>query len=321
MTQGTTFKRSSVTKMLVAELVRTTHALPKGQEQYEAQTYLSPTGRTITKAMICGTAIEKEDVGKDSSLWRLRISDPSGTIQVYASNYQPEAAAVIAQLEIPCFVAVVGKLHIYEPEDGSRIVSIRPGSVTNIDGKTRDDFILDAALSLIRSVRKTSDEKMKEVVAIYGEKDDKETYIFVARQAIESLLPDHGAGDQSNNDKEMNLKNENDDKAGEAKQESKQSTNTPDSAPPKFDSKPPASPSSSSKKTDTDKSIDSGIKTVQEVILDILKEKGTVKYEDLPELLKARGINPLMVDWTSAVKRLMKEGQCFEPKIGVLRCS
>lgn len=315
MSQGT-FKRSSVTKLLIVELTKTTHALPKSEEQYEAQTYLSPTGRTIAKVMICGTAIEKEDVGKDTSLWRLRISDPSGTVQIYAGMYQSEAAAAIVQLDIPCFVTVVGKVHIYEPESGSHIVSIRPDSVTIIDGKTRDDFILDAALSLIRSVRKTDDETMKKVVGIYGEKDDKETYIFVARQAIESLLPDHGAVHH-------------DDKAGEAitkqdKQESKQSQKAPDSAPPKLDSKPPTSPSSSpidkaGKKGKTSESIDSGIKTVQEVILDILTEKGTVKYENLPELLKARGVNPLMMDWTSAVKRLMNEGCCCEPKIGVLR--
>lgn len=297
------FKRAGVTKIPIAELIKTTHALPKGEEQYEAQTYLSPTGRTIAKVMICGTVVEREGVGIDSSMWRVRISDPSGTVQVYAGMYQPEAAQIIAHLEIPCFVAVVGKLHIYEPEDGSRIVSIRPDSVTVIDGKTRDDFILDAALCLIRSVRKTSDETMKRVADIYGEKDGKEAYVFVARQAIESLLPDYGAGAVHY-----------DDNVGEVKQESKQSQKAPDSAPPKFDSKPQASPSSSS-----NNSIDSSIKTVQEVILDILTEKGTVKYEDIPEMLKAKGVNPLMVDWTSAVKRLMMEGQCCEPRIGTLR--
>ena len=318
MSQGTgTFKRSSMTKIPIAELTRTTHALPKGTEQYETQTYLSPAGRTIAKVMICGTAIEKEDVGNDSSMWRVRISDPSGTVQIYAGMYQPEAAAVIAQLEIPCFVSVVGKLHIYEPEEGNHIVSIRPDSVTIIDGEARDDFILDAALSMLRSVRKTSGETMKKVVDIYGEKDDKDTYIFVARQAIESLLPDiHDVGDQSSNGKEINSRNENDNKAGEVKQESKQSQKAPDSVP--LDSKPRTSPSSF-QESETDKSIDSGIKTVQEVVLEILIEKGTVKYEDLPEMLKARGINPNMVDWTSAVKRLMNEGRCCEPKTGTLR--
>jgi len=307
-----TFKRAGVTKIPIAELTRTAHALPKGEEQYEAQTYLSPTGRTIAKVMICGTAIEKDDVGKDSSMWRVRVADPSGSIQIYAGIYQPEAAAVIAQLDIPCFVAVVGKLHIYEPEDGGHIVSIRPDSVTNIDGKTRDDFVLDAALCLIRSVRKTTDDKMKEVANIYGEKDDKETYIFVARQAIESLLPDLSAYNQGRSYNVHIGDMRNDDK-----DESKLGQKAPDPVP-LFDSKPQTSPSSS-QKIETDTSIDSGIKTIQEVILDILIEKKTVRYEDLPELLKAKGVNPNMVDWTSAVKRLMNEGRCFEPKIGILR--
>lgn len=240
------FKRSSVTKMLIAELVRTTHTLPRGQDQYDAQTYLSPTGRTIAKVMVCGTAIEMEDVGKDSSMWRVRISDPSGTIQVYAGMYQPEAAAILSQLEIPCFVSVVGKLNIYEPEEGSHIVSIRPDSVTVIDSKSRDDFILDASLSLLRSVRKIDDETMNRVASIYGDKEDRESYIFVARQAIESLLPeqtdprgDHRIGQHTQNHN-----------AGEDKDKQ--------DSPPKLDKSKSPPPSSQGK---TGKLINDGIKS------------------------------------------------------------
>lgn len=191
---GKLFKRSSITKMLIAEMTRTTHALPKGEDQYEAQTYLSPTGRIISKVVLCGTAVEKEDVGRDQSLWRLRISDPTGTIQIYAGTYQPEAAAQIAQLDIPCFIQVFGKLNIYEPEDGSRIVSIRPDSVTVVDGKIRDGFILDASLSTIRSIRKTDNEIIKKVASIYGEKDGKDAYISVVQQTIEGLMAEADTG-------------------------------------------------------------------------------------------------------------------------------
>ncbi len=69
----------------------------------------------------------------------------------------------------------------------------------------------------------------------------------------------------------------------------------------------------------TGKSIDNAIQTVQEVVLELLKEKGSIKYEDIPDLLKEKGVNPNMVDWTSAVKRLMQEGYCCEPRLGVLR--
>lgn len=284
------FKRAPVTKILIAELFRTAHALPKGEGQYEAQTYMTPTGRTISKVMIAGTAIEREDVGKDQTMWRLRISDPSGTVQVYAGTYQPEATQAIAGLEIPSFVAVVGKVHLYQPEDGNVIVSIRPDSVTPIDGVSRDSLILDASLSTLRSISKTTDEKMKEIAGIYGDKNGKEAYIRMARQAIESLEPA--------------LEKEN---AIPAQPESEPTS-------PKIES------NKKEKELDkTSKSIDDAVQTVQEMIFGILQEKKTIKYEDIPDLLKAKGVNPNMVDWTSAAKRLMQEGMCCEPRIGTLR--
>ncbi len=311
------FKRSPVTKMLIAELTRTTHVLPRGEGQYEAQTYMTPTGRTIAKIIIAGAAIEKEDVGKDQTMWRLRISDPSGTIQVYAGTYQPEAVQVIAMLEIPSFVAVVGKMHLYQPEDGNVIVSIRSDSVTPIDGANRDSLILDASLSTLRSIRKTIDEKMKEVAGIYGEKDGKEAYILVARQAIEGLLESFSdsAPAQAHHEAEATL------------EEKPVPVKTSSSSPPPASA--PAYPGKADKKREkekekhesdkTGKSIDDSIQTVQEVVLGLLKEKGTVKYGDIPDFLKEKGVNPNMVDWTSAVKRLMQEGYCCEPRLGVLR--
>ena len=305
MSQETrTFKRAPVTKILIAELFRTTHTLPRGEGQYEAQTYMTPTGRTISKVMIAGAAIEKEDVGKDQTMWRLRISDPSGTIQVYAGTYQPEAAQAIAGLEIPSFVAVVGKVHLYNPEDGSVIISIRPDSVTLIDVASRDSLILDASLSTLRSIRKTTDEKMAEVAGIYGEKDGKEAYILIARQAIEGLL-------ESFQEKAEKV-------SAPAQVEQKVVTESVSPHPKTEKGKEKKNaPEKEHDKTDT--SIGDAIQTVQEVILEILQEKGTIKYEDIPDLLKAREVNPNMVDWTSAVKRLMQEGYCCEPRIGTLR--
>ncbi len=290
------FKRSPVTKMLIAELFRTTHALPREEGQYEAQTYMTPTGRTIAKVMIAGAAIEKEDVGKDQTMWRMKISDPSGTVQVYAGTYQPEAAQVIAGLEIPSFVAVVGKMHLYQPEDGNVIVSIRPDSVTLIDVASRDSLILDASLSTLRSIGKITDEKMIEIAGIYSEKDGKEAYILVARQAIEGLQPEQ-----------------------DSKEKPVLSSPPSASAPPGKADKKREKEKEKQEPDKTGKSIDDSIQTVQEVVLELLKEKGTIQYGDIPDMLKEKGVNPNMVDWTSAVKRLMQEGYCCEPRLGTLR--
>jgi RPA family protein len=317
MSQERSFKRAPVTKILIAEAVRTTHDLPRGEGQYEAQTYMTPTGRTVSKVMISGVAVEKEDVGKDQSMWRLRVSDPSGAMHVFAGTYQPEAAQVIAGLEVPSFVAVVGKLNLYKPEEGSVIVSIRLDSITQIDGVARDNLIIDASLSTLRSIRKITDEKLKEVAGIYGDKDGKDAYILVARQAIESLEPV--------SEKVPDAPAQAHDETGEATPEEKPVAKAPPSPPL---TSAPAYPRKADKKKEekeekeqdkTGKSIDDSIQTVQEVILGILQEKGTIRYENIPNMLKDKGVNPNMVDWTSAVKRLMQEGMCCEPRLGTLR--
>lgn len=352
------FKRSSVTKMLIAELNRTTHPLPKGEGQYEAQTYLSPAGRVVAKVMICGTAIQKEDVGKEQPLWRMRITDPSGTTQVYAGGlYQPEAAQAIATLDMPAFVIVVGKLHLYEPEGegGNIIVSLRPDSISILgnDSQGRDDFLLDAALSTLRSVRAASEDRMKEVIAVYGDKDGKDAYIFVAQQVLESLLTDIFFGkkvDQKAGEDKSTDKSDTGTSGKQDGQKSKQGETSP--APPTLDKKPAPVESSPSKlpekekdkgaakkttsasaypkkdakepapaqvKGKAGKEIDESIKTVQEVVMQVLHEEVQFKYSDLPEMLKKKGVNPLMADWESAVKRLMMEGYCCEPKLGIIR--
>ncbi len=337
-----TFKRSTVTKMLIAEASRTTHALPKGEEQYEAQTYLSPTGRIVAKILIAGVATEKEDIGKDQSLWRMRVVDPSGAIGVMGGTYQPEAMQAIAILEIPSYVAIVGKLNIYEPEPGSHIVSIRPDSVTVIDGKTRDDIVLDTALSTARSIKKTmtDPEIMKKVAEAYESGHDQAAYMLVAQQAIESLLPDLSVYNQGRSyDVHIDMVH-NDDKVGEEKvtpppagnknQPKKKELKEKPAEPPKTKEKPAGTkpspsyyPGKEKKEKDVKQekvgTIDSSIKTIQEVVLEVLKEKREVVYTDLPDLLREKGVNPNMMDWESAVKRLMKEGLCCEAKLGRLK--
>lgn len=333
-----TFRRASVTKMLAAEVSRTTHDLPKGEEQYEAQTYLSPTGRVVAKIMVAGVATEKEDIGKDQSLWRMRVVDTSGAIGVMAGIYQPEAAQVITQLEIPCHVVIVGKLNIYEPEPGSHIVSIRPDSVTIIDGKTRDDLILDAALSTARSIKKTmaDPEVMKRVNEAYMSGHDEEAYMLVAQQAIESLLPNLLSTDKSltkNDDKtppacDATAERCNDkaggDKvtpppAGDKNQPKKKEPKEKPAEPPKTKKEEKPAEKSSPSPNPKVGTIENEIKTIQEVVLEVMKEKREIVYTDLPDLLRNKGVNPNMMDWESAVKRLMQEGLVCEPKLGRLK--
>ncbi len=159
------FKRTPTIRMLAAEVRDTTVELPscKDRNQYAPVMYLSPTGAEVNRVLIAGTAVEKEDVGTDTSFWRVRVADPTGAISVYAGQYQPEAAKAISKLEIPCFVIVSGKLARYNPGDGGTIVSVRAESIAPVSIEHRDLSLSDIAHHTVkRLLDARKNEKVKE---------------------------------------------------------------------------------------------------------------------------------------------------------------
>lgn len=115
------------------------------QNQYAPQYLLTPTGAKCNRVFMVGTLTEKDDIGGDTEYWRGRVVDPTGSILIYAGQYQPEAAQILANMEAPAFVAVVGKPNLYQTEDGNIIISIRAESIQRVDGATRNQWIMDAA--------------------------------------------------------------------------------------------------------------------------------------------------------------------------------
>jgi len=73
------------------------------------------------------------------------VVDPTGSILIYAGQYQPEAAQILANMEAPAYVAVVGKPNLYQTEDGNIIISLRAESIQQVDKATRDQWIMDTA--------------------------------------------------------------------------------------------------------------------------------------------------------------------------------
>ena len=106
---------------------------------------LLPTGQRANRVFVVGTLTETEDVGDDSEYWRGRIVDPTGTFFAYAGQYQPEATSVLRETETPAYVAVVGKPRSYETDEGDVNVSLRPESITVVDGETRNRWVVETA--------------------------------------------------------------------------------------------------------------------------------------------------------------------------------
>lgn len=107
---------------------------------------ITPLGAKVNRLFLVGVITDVEDVGGDGQpLWRGRLTDPTGTFQIYAGQYQPEAAAVLSQVQPPAFAAVMGKARTYSPEDGVIYTSVRPEMIKLVDAPLRDYWILEAA--------------------------------------------------------------------------------------------------------------------------------------------------------------------------------
>ena len=155
---------------------------------------LLPSGARANRVFVVGTLTEKEDIGEDSEYWRGRVVDPTGTFFVYAGQYQPDAAAMLRDLEPPAYVAIVGKPRTYEPDDseeGDVLVSLRPESITVVDADTRDRWVVETAERTLDRIE-AFDEEGNEYARMARERYDLpvETYRDRAIEALESLEDD-----------------------------------------------------------------------------------------------------------------------------------
>ena len=105
------FSREVAKRIFAEELRNSNLSFRDGedQHQYAPMYLLTPTGAKCNRVFIVGTLTERDDIGGDTEYWRGRIVDPTGSILVYAGQYQPEAAQKLASIEPPAYVAVVGK--------------------------------------------------------------------------------------------------------------------------------------------------------------------------------------------------------------------
>lgn len=148
-------------------------------------------GTHLNRVFVVGLLSEVTET--ESGFVKGRILDKTGSFMVNAGQYQPEAAGFLKEHEdnVPIFVAVTGKVNVYEPEPGKMITSIRPEAMTISDEGTRNYWLRDAANTL--------DKKMTSPVFPEDLREKYETELKSIRLLLEEIQNDthsetpHGA--------------------------------------------------------------------------------------------------------------------------------
>ena len=244
---------------------------------------VSPLGSKINRLFATGVVTEIDNIGTEHDLWRARVVDPSGAFIVYAGQYQPEAAIFLSTLEVPAYVSVVGKARIYEPEDGSVFVSIRPEDINVIDADIRDRWIVDTAELTLDRIDAFS-------IAIASGLTGTKLFEHLVQNNVQkglaegiSLALDYY---HTNEGYLQKLKDVVLDCVKSISSESENENAVPD----------------------------------EDLILELMKEMDTGKGIDYAELIiiaKSRGMAENVI--VAEVRKLLAKGMCYEPKIGILK--
>ena len=135
-------KRQTAWRVFAGEFNDSTVEI-KGEGEMTPSFVVTPLGAKVNRLFIIGVLTDVENISEDGELVRAHISDPTGVFTLYSGQYQQEATNALSDIEVPAFVAVIGKARTYTPEDGGLYVSIRPEKIMEVTADVRDKWILE----------------------------------------------------------------------------------------------------------------------------------------------------------------------------------
>jgi len=139
-------KREAAWRVFAGEYNDTTVEI-KGEGEMAPSYVVTPLGAKINRLFVIGVLTDVEQVSGSGEFIRAHVSDPTGVFTLYSGQYQQEATTALSNIEVPAFVAIVGKARTYIPEEGTLYVSIRPEKVMGVNANVRDQWILETCTS------------------------------------------------------------------------------------------------------------------------------------------------------------------------------
>lgn len=302
-------------RIFAHEFNRSNLHLGEGEERTPGY-IITPTGVKCNRLFVVGVVTEIDNIGQDNNLWKARVADPTGVFTVYAGQYQPESAIFLSELTIPAYVAVVGKARKYEPEDGNVYLSVRPEEINNADEILRDRWVLDTAELTFSRIRIMEDAlksglKGKELFEHLQKKGTGLAHADGIVRAIEH----YKNIDKLIEELKTAIVHAIEAIAKDVEKEPQVPISEPDEIkdeviiPPVISLEIPAVGKPPEEEPEP-----------KEVIAGIIDRLDTGKGIDYSEIIKhaiASGIDAGIVE--ECIQKLMDEGRCYEPKIGVLR--
>jgi RPA family protein len=282
----------------------------KGTGEMMPSYVITPLGGKINRMFIVGVLTDVEPIGEDGGFVRAHVSDPTGVFTLYSGQYQPEITDQLSTIEIPAFVAIMGKSKAYIPEDGDIMyASIRPQQIALVTPEIRDQWIVETCKHTIKRIE-AMDEALKmpgnytvelqnlgigkylsdgiEIAISKYDHVDLDRYRNMLKDALQYVTEGPGVIDESSKDKDLdNFSQEN----GMSKLI------------------PPEQQVTSAEMQETEDLV---LKVIQSV-----EGKEGALWDKITEQCEKKGLDIDMIE--EALNALMEKGIIYEPVLGTIK--
>lgn len=306
----------------------------KGEGEMTPSYVVTPLGAKVNRLFIIGVLTDVENVSENGELVRAHISDPTGVFTLYSGQYQKDATNALSNIEVPAFVAVIGKSRIYTPEEGTLYVSVRPERIMEVSADIRDKWILEtckntkdrieAVLEAMRMTESNSFELRKlgysrelseglvEALKNYGS-IDLNKYVALIQESLQYLRPSKEILPDLKIDEKV------DEEVVEEKEESEivEETIEPEEEEITKDEEPKAT---ETKTKDEDKKEEDKFLEIENTILETIKQiegEDGAPWDSITEKCEKAGLDKDSIE--EALTSLMDKGLIYEPTLGTIK--
>lgn len=307
-------KRETAWRVFASEYNDTTYEQKNTGEKTPSYV-ITPLGAKINRLYIVGVLTDVENITEGGDLLRAHVSDPTGVFTLYSGQYQPEATQQLSTIQVPAFVAVIGKTRTYEPEEGTLYVSIRPEQIIEVNAETRDRWILETSIHTKNRI-----EAYKEAVNMNQPSSHELRKLGYSRELAEGItlaLKNYQNVDLT---KYISLIKE----ALYYITPEQEKTEQPNETPPITPQEPeqPPQPTTQTKKQakTTEKSTTNENEDIEQLIMNTIKSiegEDGAPWDIIVEKCKETGIDENSIE--EALNSLMDKGFIFEPMLGILK--
>jgi RPA family protein len=288
----------------------------KGSGEKVPSYVVTPIGSKVNRVFITGVLTDVESVVEGGEYLRAHLSDPTGVFTMYSGQYQQEATQKLQSIEVPAFVAVIGKVRTYVPEEGTLYVSLRPELIREVNAEARDRWIIETCLqtkhridAMVEAMKMTQpnvydlkklgyshglSEGLIAALKKYGSIDVNK-YATLIRESLQYIVP--GA-----TEKFEEIRTEEAIESKEQRKEVKKELKKPKKQKQEETREPEAS-------TDP-----------ETIVLDTIKElEGDegAPWDSIVETCKNRGLDENSIE--EALNSLMDKGFIYEPMLGTIK--